>query len=58
MGGHLLLYGFIKTRGGKIGMLKSTRKLVKLLRALPKVKINDDEKFMKELFKKIRRENG
>jgi len=39
-------------------MLKSTRKLVKLLRALPKVRINDDKKFMKELFKKIRRENG
>ena len=39
-------------------MLKSTRKLVKLLKSLPKVKINDNEKFMKQLWKRIRREDG
>ena len=39
-------------------MLKSTKKLVKLLKSLRKVKINDNEKFMKQLWKRIRREDG
>ena len=45
-------------RGGRITMLKSTKKLIKLLKSLPKVKINDNEKFMEGLWKKIRRQDG
>ena len=45
-------------RGGEITMLKSTKKLIKLLKSLPKVEINDNEKFMEGLWKKIRRQDG
>ena len=33
-------------------------KLIKLLKSLPKVEINDNEKFMEGLWKKIRRQDG
>lgn len=36
-------------------MLKSTRKLVKLLRGLPKIRIKDNKRFMSQLWTRIRR---
>ena len=36
-------------------MLKSTEKIVKLLKSLPKIKVSDDKKFMEQLWRKIRR---
>jgi len=39
-------------------MLKSTKKIIKLLKSLPEVKINDSKQFMKQLWERIRREDG
>ena len=36
-------------------MLKSTKKIVKLLKSLPKIKVSDDKKFIEQLWQKIRR---